>query len=324
MTTMDTPATTRAARALGSRRLTTRWLIDYMAWILLVALAVVGIVAKGTLFVSGTNLNNIVQQSVVIGMLAIGQFVVVLTGGIDLSVGSSMALTAMVVGLAMPWGTPAAIGVTLAVGAAIGVLSGLVVVYGGLPPFIVTFAMMAIARGLALTVTNGNAVQELNTPLLSLGFGWQKVVVWFVVIAAVWYLLARTRTGTHVYSVGGNIEAARVSGINVRGVVVLVYVISGLCAAIAGVLEFARNGGVAVPTSGQGYEMQTIAAVVLGGVNLMGGEGRLTGAVAGVVFVVMLRNILDLSNANAFWSFCVIGAVLWVAVMLRGALERIR
>jgi ribose transport system permease protein len=301
-----------------------RMLIDYMAWIMLIILAIFGIASKGSLFASGSNLNNIVEQSVIIGLLAIGQFVVVLTGGIDLSVGSGMALSAMIVGMSMPLGTPAALGLAALTGAIIGVLSGLIVVYGGLPPFIVTFAMMAVARGLALTVTNGESVVAINTPLLPLGFGWYKVLVWAVVIAAVWFLLARTRTGVHVYSVGGNLEAARVSGIHTRRVIVLVYVISGLCAATAGVLSFARNGGVAVPTSGQGYEMETIAAVVLGGVNLMGGEGRFTGAIAGVIFVVMLRNILDLSNADAFWSFCVIGAVLWGAVILRGALERIR
>lgn len=301
-----------------------RVLIDYLAWLLLAMLAIVGVVAKGGLFLSTSNFSNIAEQSVIIGILAIGQFVVIVTGGIDLSVGAVMALTAMMVGISMPLGTPGAIAVTLLTGVLVGIVSGLVVVYGGLPPFIVTFAMMAVARGVALTITGGHSVQELNTPLLGLGFGWPKVAIWAMLIAVVWYLLARTRTGLHVYSVGGNLEATRVSGVNTRSIIVLVYVISGLCGAIAGILSFARNGGVAVPTSGQGYEMQTIAAVVLGGVNLMGGEGRLNGAVAGVLFVVMLRNILDLSNANTFLSFCVIGAVLWMAVVLRGALERIR
>ncbi|WP_448058874.1 ABC transporter permease [Cellulomonas hominis] len=324
MTTAEAVVAPRSRTSMRLSPANKRRLIDYMAWVLLALLVVVGIVTKGSLFISSDNLNNIVEQSVIIGLLAIGQFVVVLTGGIDLSVGASMALTAMVVGVSAPLGTGASLLVTLLVGAAVGAVSGLVIVYGGLPPFIVTFAMMAVGRGLALTVTDGNAVQVLDTPLLSLGFGWEKILVWAAVIAAVWYLLARTRTGVHVYAVGGNLEAARVSGISTRRVVVLVYVISGLCAAVAGVLSFARNGGVAVPTSGQGYEMQTIAAVVLGGVSLMGGQGRFIGSVAGVIFVVMLRNILDLSNADAFWAFCVIGVVLWVAVMLRGALERIR
>ncbi|MDO8106517.1 ABC transporter permease [Isoptericola sp. b441] len=305
-------------------RLNKRFLIDYMAWVLLLALALIGVATNGSLFASGSNLNNIVEQSVIIGLLAIGQFVVILTGGIDLSVGSAMALTAMVVGVSMPLGTPGAVLMAVLTGTLVGLASGLTVVYGGLPPFIVTFAMMAVARGLALTITSGKSVQVLDNSLLGLGFGWQKVAVWALAIAVVWFILTRTRTGVRVYAVGGNVEAARVSGISTPRVIVLVYVISGLCAATAGILSFARNGGVAVPTSGQGYEMETIAAVVLGGVNLLGGEGRFVGAIAGTVFVVMLRNILDLSNADAFWSFCVIGVVLWGAVMLRGALERMR
>lgn len=300
-----------------------RRLVELMPWALLLVLAVVGMITKGNLFFSTSNLTNIVEQSVIIGILAIGQFVVVLTGGIDLSVGSVMALMAMVTGLSMPLGSPLAIVITLLAGTVVGVMSGLLVVYGGMPPFIATFAMMTICRGLALTVTSGNSVQVLDTPLLALGFGWQKIVVWLVVIGVVWYLLDKTRTGTHIYAAGGNLEAARVSGINTSGVLLLVYGISGVCGAIAGILAFTRNGGVAVPTSGQGYEMQTIAAVVLGGVSLFGGEGRFAGAVAGVIFVVTLRNILDLSNADAFWSFCVIGVVLWIAVVLRGSLERI-
>ena len=300
-----------------------RRFIDLMPWTLLLVLATVGILSKWGLFLSSSNLSNIVQQSVIIGILAIGQFVVVLTGGIDLSVGSVMALMAMITGMSLPLGSPLAVGITLLAGSAVGVTSGLMIVYARMPPFIVTFAMMTICRGLALTVTSGNSVQVPETPLLALGFGWQKIAVWVVVIGIIWYLLNQTRTGTHIYAVGGNPEAARVSGINTTGVLILVYAISGLCGAIAGILSFTRNGGVAVPTSGQGYEMQTIAAVVLGGVSLFGGEGRFSGAVAGVVFVVTLRNILDLSNADAFWSFCVIGVVLWIAVVLRGILERI-
>jgi ribose transport system permease protein len=297
--------------------------IDYMAWFLLALLVVIGFALKGSLFFSPDNLTNIVEQSAIIGVLAIGQFVVVLTGGIDLSVGSVMALMAMIAGVTMPLGTFGSTGVTLAAGAAVGVVSGLVIVFGGLPPFITTFAMMAVCRGLALTITSGESVSAIGSPLTAFGYGPRHWAVWLACVAIIWYLLSRTRLGVHVYAAGGNLEAARVSGINTRGVIILVYVIAGVCGAIAGLLSLARNG-VAMPTSGVGYEMQTIAAVVLGGINLFGGEGRFSGAVAGVVFVVMLRNILDASNADPFWSFCVIGAVLWLAVVLRGVLERIR
>ncbi len=300
-----------------------RFVIDYMAWFLLAVLVVIGFALKGTLFVSPDNLTNILEQSAIIGVLAIGQFVVVLTGGIDLSVGANMALMAMVAGISMPAGMFGSVGATLVAGMIIGLVSGLVVAYGGLPPFIVTFAMMAVCRGLALTVTGGESVRAIDSPLTAVGYGWRHWIIWLALATLVWFLLAKTRTGISVYAIGGNSEAARVSGINTKRILILVYVISGVCGAVAGLMSLARNG-VAVPTSGSGYEMQTIAAVVLGGINLFGGEGRFTGAVAGVLFVTMLRNILDSNNADPFWAFCVIGAVLWIAVIIRGLLERIR
>jgi len=300
-----------------------RLVIDNMVWFLLLMLALIGVALKGSLFISGTNLTNIIEQSAIIGVLAIGQFVVVLTGGIDLSVGANMAFMAMIAGVAMPLGIFGSVTVTLMAGMAVGLVAGLVVAYAELPPFIVTFAMMAICRGLALTVTGGHSASAMDTPLIIMGYGWRHWIIWLAIAAAIWFVLTKARVGTNIYAVGGNREAARVSGIDVKRVLVLVYMISGTCGAVAGLLSIARNQ-VAMPTAGSGYEMQTIAAVVLGGVSLFGGEGRFTGAVAGVLFVTMLRNILDTNNANPFWAFCVIGAVLWVAVVIRGALGRIR
>jgi len=309
-----------AIRTTASQR---RFVIDNMVWFLLILLAIVGVALKGSLFISPSNLSNIVEQSAIIGVLAIGQFVVVLTGGIDLSVGANMALMAMVAGISMPFGVFGSVATTLAAGVVIGMVAGLIVAYAELPPFIVTFAMMAVCRGLALTVTSGSSVRAIDSPITVVGYGWAHWSIWLVIAALVWLLLVMTRTGTSIYAVGGNREAARVSGINTKRILVLVYVISGVCGAVAGLLSLARNG-VAMPTSGNGYEMQTIAAVVLGGVSLFGGEGRFTGAIAGVVFVTMLRNILDSNNADPFWAFCVIGSVLWIAVVIRGILGRIR
>lgn len=318
--------TTATAVQRGRARNVVKWrqrAIDYNAWILLVLLMVVGTVIT-RLFLTPSNLADVLEQSAIIGVLAIGQFLVVLTGGIDLSVGSLVALVAMTSALAMPGTTAASVLVGLATGAAAGLISGMVIVFGKLPPFIVTFGMLAIGRGLALAITGG---KQVNIPregtLAAVGSGLWPVLVWAIVIAIVWFFLARTRTGTYVYAVGGNSEAARVSGVRTGWVTVIVYGASGLCAAIAGLLFLARSG-VALPTYGDGYELQTIAAVVVGGVSLFGGQGRLSGAVIGVIFMTMLSNILDLVGANPFWSFCVIGAVLWLAVMLRGLLERIK
>jgi ribose transport system permease protein len=317
-----TPMTVRP-RSLTLSPIWKRRAIDYNAWLLLLILAIFG-ASLTPLFATASNLSNVLEQSAIIGVLAIGQFLVVLTGGIDLSVGSVMALMAMLGAMSMPLGGLSASIITILAGAITGAISGLIIVKGHLPPFIVTFGMLAIARGVALTLTGGEGVSiSQDSDLAMFGFGIWPVLVWAVAIAAVCILLSRTRTGIHIYSAGGNIEASRVSGINTGGVIVLVYSLSGVCGAIAGLLVLARSG-VALPTFGEGYELQTIAAVVVGGVSLFGGEGRLSGAVIGVIFMTMLSNVLDLIGANPFWSFCVIGAVLWFAVIFRSAIERIR
>lgn len=322
--------TTRVERASGwllgpdsARREWRRLAVDYNAWILILLLAAVGAAAT-PIFFTVSNLTNILEQSSIIGVLALGQFLVILTGGIDLSVGSMMALTAMVGAMVMPHGSPLAVVSSLAVGGVLGIVSGLVVVRGRLPAFITTFGMMAIARGLALTAHDGGAVNiSMTSQFARIGQGTFPVLIWALAVLLVYLFLRRMRTGAYVYAVGGNIEAARVSGVNSGGVVVLVYAISGVCAAITGLIFLARSG-VALPTYGNGYDLQTIAAVIVGGANIMGGEGKLSGAVIGVIFMTMLSNILDLVGANPFWSFCVIGAVLWMAVMLRSGLDRTR
>lgn len=312
--------------ALGSTSGQLDWrrlAVEYNAWILIVLLAAVG-TAVTPIFFTVSNLTNILEQSSIIGVLALGQFLVILTGGIDLSVGSMMALTAMVGAMAMPTGSPIAVVAAVAVGGVLGMISGLVVVRGKIPAFIATFGMMAIARGLALTAHGGGAVNiSMTSRFAQIGKGTFPIAIWAVAVLIVYVFLRRMRTGAYIYAVGGNVEATRVSGVNSGGVIVLVYAISGVCAAVTGLIFVARSG-VALPTYGNGYELQTIAAVIVGGANIMGGEGKLSGAVIGVIFMTMLSNILDLVGANPFWSFCVIGAVLWLAVMLRSSLDRAR
>jgi len=323
---MTTVVERLSGRILGPDSVLRDWrrlAVDYNAWILILLLAAVGS-AVTPIFFTVSNLTNVLEQSSIIGVLALGQFLVILTGGIDLSVGAMLALTGMVGAMMMPMGSPLAAVSSIAVGGVLGMISGLVVVRGHLPAFITTFGMMAIARGLALTAHNGGAVNiSMKSDFAQIGRGMFPVLVWGVAITLLYLFLHRMRSGTYVYAIGGNIEAARVSGVKSGGVVVLVYAISGVCAAIAGLVFVARSG-VALPTYGNGYDLQTIAAVIVGGANIMGGEGKLSGAVIGVVFMTMLSNILDLVGANPFWSFCVIGAVLWIAVMLRSGLDRTR
>lgn len=300
-----------------------RLAVDYNAYILIAGLIIVGAFLS-PLFLTSENLSNVLQQSAFIGVLALGQYLVILTGGIDLSVGSILALSTMVGALMMPNGTILAVITSIGICAALGASSGVIIAKGHLPPFIVTFGMLTMARGLDLSLTSGDAVNlPAGSGFGAIGFGIWPVVVWAIAIVAVFMFLSQTRTGSYVYALGGNVEAARVSGVNTGAVLILVYAISGALAGIAG-LVFLGRAGVGLPTYGNGYELQTIAAVVVGGTNIMGGSGKLSGAVVGVIFMTMLNNILNLADANPYWAYCVIGGVLWIAVMLRSALDRAR
>ena len=293
--------------------------MDCSPWFILALLIIVGS-AITPLFLTPGNLLNILQQSAIVGVLTLGQFLVILTSGIDLSVGSMLALSAMVgaVGLTHA-GIGAGVALSAIVSSALGAISGLIVARGGLPPFIVTFGMMAIARGLALTMTSGAPINSNGSSLGVIGGELSQESIWALAILAIYFLLNRLRIGRHIYATGGNIEAARVSGIKTSPLLVVVYGILGLCASIAG-LTFMARSTVALPTSGVGYELQTIAACVLGGADLFGGVGRLSSAVIGVVILTMLSNILDLTGVNPFWDYLAVGVTLWLSVMLRSRL----
>lgn len=294
-------------------------LVDYSPWFILALLVVVGSTIT-PLFLTPGNFLNILQQSAIVGVLTLGQFLVILTGGIDLSVGSVLALSAMVAAVGLTHaGIVAGVALCASVCGGLGAIAGLIVARGGLPPFIVTFGMMAIARGAALTMTSGAPINLNGSALGVIGGGVWPELIWALAILAIYFLLNRLRIGRHIYATGGNIEAAKVSGIKTSPLLVLVYGISGLCASIAGLMFMARST-VALPTSGVGYELQTIAACVLGGADLFGGVGRLSGAVIGVVILTMLSNILDLTGVNPFWDYLVVGVTLWVSVMLRSRL----
>jgi ribose transport system permease protein len=316
MTDRGALLTTKASGRGGDWR---RVVVDYSPWFILALLIIVGS-AITPLFLTPGNFLNILQQSAIIGVLTLGQFLVILTGGIDLSVGSMLALSAMVgaVGLTHA-GIVAGVAISAIVCGALGAISGLIVARGGLPPFIVTFGMMAIARGTALTMTSGAPINLNGSSLGVIGGGLWPESIWALATLAIYFLLSRLRIGRHIYATGGNIEAARVSGIKTSPLLVAVYGVSGLCASIAG-LTFMARSTVALPTSGVGYELQTIAACVLGGADLFGGVGRLSGAVIGVVILTMLSNILDLTGVNPFWDYLAVGVTLWLSVMLRSRL----
>jgi ribose/xylose/arabinose/galactoside ABC-type transport system permease subunit len=294
--------------------------MEYSTWIILLAMLVIGSLVT-PLFLTPGNLVDVLQQSAIIGVLALGQFLVILTGGIDLSVGSMLALSAMLSALGISFGLDPLIAMAAtAVGCGIlGAATGFIIAKGTLPPFIVTFAMMAVARGISLTLTSGGPVNLEPGWFLAIGQGLWPEIIWAIVAALIFVLLVKLPIGRHIYASGGTVDAAQVSGISTTKIYLLVYVLSAVCAAIGGFIFTARST-VALPTYGAGYELQTIAACVLGGTDLFGGIGKLSGVVLGVIILTLLSNILTLAGVNPFWNYIAVGLALWISVSINSRL----
>jgi len=270
-------------------------------------------------FLTPNNLLNVGIQASVVAILAFGQTFVIVTAGIDLSVGSVAALSAMVAAFTgQSWGMPPLVALLfgLLTGLAAGMVSGAATAYGKLPPFIATLAMLSVARGLTLVVSNGIPVP---TPSVVTWLGGSvgpipmPVVVLLVMGAIGWFILNRLSIGRAMYAVGGNLEAARLSGIPVKRVLVTVYALSGIFAAVAGLVLSGRLAS-AQPQAATGYELDAIAAVVIGGASLAGGVGRISGTLIGALVLAVIRNGLNLLNVSAFWQQVIIGLVIAVAV----------
>jgi ribose transport system permease protein len=271
-------------------------------------------------FLTGNNMANLARQVAVFGIIAVGQLLVILTAGIDLSVGSVLGLTGCIAAELLVHGTGvvAAILLALVAGAAIGVFNGALVAYGKLPPFIVTLGMLGIARGAVLVLTDASTVQPLPDSFGNIAngsfLGLPNLLWMFVVVVAVTsFVLRRTVFGRYVYAVGSNPESARLAGVPVTRVLVAVYAIAGLLAAVGGVLFTSRlNAGI--PTGGTGYELNAIAACVIGGASLFGAKGGAFGAAAGALIVGTLNNGGNLLAVNSFYLQIIIGGLILVAV----------
>lgn len=282
-------------------------------------------------FLTGRNILNVLRQTSINGILAIGMTFVILTRGIDLSVGSIVALagvvsaslattstTAMVAG--GPYPVVIALGAGLAVGMACGAVSGFVVARFNVPAFVATLGMLSAARGLTLIYAGGKPVPELTDAYRWIGtadvVGIPMPVVAFAIIflAALW-VLTSTRFGRHVYAAGGNPHAAKVSGISVPRIRLLVYVISGGLAGFAGMMLAARTGS-ALTQAGIAYELDAIAAVVIGGTSLAGGIGKVTGTLIGALLIGVMNNGLDLMGVESYYQQVIKGGLIVAAVML--------
>ncbi len=273
-------------------------------------------------FLTVSNLLNIARQVSINAILAAGMTFVILTAGIDLSVGSVLACSGAVMAGLLAGGTPlvAGIGAGLILGTLLGLVNGAVVTRGKVQPFIATLAMLTIARGATLVYTDGRPITGLPDAFVWLGAGDVgripvPVIIMAVVFLVAHLILSRTVLGRYVYAIGGNEEAARLSGVNVIRVKTLVYAISGLLAAVSGVVLTARLNS-AQPTAGSGYELDAIAAVVLGGTTLAGGEGSIGGTLLGAFIIGVINNGLNLLNVNPFYQQVVKGAVILLAVLL--------
>ncbi|MFC4627420.1 ABC transporter permease [Promicromonospora alba] len=270
-------------------------------------------------FLTGPNLVNIGIQASTIAVLAFGMTFVIVAGGIDLSVGSVAALSAM----ASAWiftsaGLPGWMSIVagLATGALAGAVSGLGVAFGRLPSFIATLAMLSVARGLTLVLSDGRPIATSDeVSFLGSRLGGVPVPILVLLVTGVIasFVLNRTVVGREMYAVGGNVEAARLSGIRVRKVLVTVFALAGVYAALAGMLLAGRLNS-AQPQAASGYELDAIAAVVIGGASLAGGVGKVSGTLIGALVLAVIRNGLNLLNVSSFWQQVVIGLVIAIAV----------
>lgn len=320
--------------ATATRTSKERQPFDFAHWwdrwgILLVLVALVLLMAAiAPNFASVDNIWNIARSISINAILAAGMTFVIITAGIDLSVGSTVAVAGVVSVLVAMAGVPAPLAVLIGVlaGAAAGAINGVLTAYMTLAAFIVTLASMTFLRGLAYTMTGGQPIVDGNLSFRGLGNGNllgvpAPVICMLIVYVLAWFLLERTRYGRHVYAVGGNPEAAHLAGVNVKGILTSVYVIAGACAGLAGVI-FAGRVVSAQPTAGNGYELDAIAAVVLGGTSLAGGKGRIIGTFIGALILGVLSTGLILMNLPFFTQLLVKGIVIIIAVSIDSLKQR--
>ena len=300
--------------------------------VLILVLLVVVIALVTPLFLTPRNLGNVLAQTAVIAVLSLGQLLVIVTRGIDLSVGSTLALATVVGALVFQAGNSSFLVIASMIGAGIlvGLLNGVLFVKGRIPhPFIVTLATFTLVRGVALWLSEGRPIQDMPEVVQVIGgdsiLGWLPISSFVVigVAVAVWLLTTRVVWGRWIYAAGGNPEAAHRTAIPVSRILISVYVFSGLTAGIAGFLTAGRTNAGA-PTFGNLAELDAIAAVIIGGASFLGGRGRVTHALVGALMIGVIRNAMNLANLDSFFQLIVLGIVILLAVesdVLRGYLE---
>jgi putative xylitol transport system permease protein len=275
-------------------------------------------------FLTPENISNILLQTSINGILAMGMTLVILTGGIDLSVGSVLAFSSIVAATFVTGDNPhspiVALLVGVVTGGLLGLINGWIIAYLKIPPFVATLGMLSVARGLTYAYTGGMPVPNLSESFLNLGEGSLlgvpvPVLIFLLIFGILWVVLNHTTYGRSVYAVGGNAKSARTAGISTNPVIASVYVIAGLLAGLGGLILTARTSS-ALPQAGVSYELDAIAAVVIGGTSLSGGVGSIAGTLLGALIIGTINNGLDLLGVSSAYQQIVKGCIIVVAVLL--------
>ena len=302
------------------------WLVSRQTfWVFIAAVAACALLSVATdTFATPRNLFNVTRNFTFVAIIALGMTAVIITGGIDLSVGSTLCLAAMILGVVMQAGYPIAIGIGAALGTAllVGFINGVLIAYIGMPPFVVTLGMLSIARSLAMVASNNTVVSKFGPDqdtLLWLGggstFGISNPLIALIALALLTgFMLRWTKWGRHVFAIGGNEQAAIMTGVPVRRIKLSVYMAASLMAGIAAIFEIGWLGAITT-NLGQGMELSVIAATVIGGAQLTGGVGTAFGAVVGAALIEVIRNSLFLLGVSAFWQGTFIGSLILIAVL---------
>ena len=310
-------------KTMSTKQAAVQWLKDNNTYLILLAMIIVSAIISSN-FLTGQNLGNLIKQNSIKGMLAIGMLLIIMTGDIDLSVGSIAGASNILVAVALAdWSMSAGISIFLAiaVSVAMGAVNGFFIVYRKLPAFIVTLAMMTIARGFAYLWSGGRPISVSNPVLVAIKqnefLGLPPYVWFFVVIFVIMFIVLRfVPYGRIIKAIGSNAQAVRLAGIRVNRYRFSIYIITGFLCGLAGVCSVARIGS-ASPLLGEGYEMDAISMVVIGGASLSGGKGDALKTLAGIFIIGMIGNIMNLMNVSAYWQQVIQGVIILAAIILQ-------
>jgi ribose transport system permease protein len=325
-TTTDPGARTEQRRGWGSGFLRLLATQIELRMLLLIIAVMIGLSLASPYFFTVSNLLNVMDQSVVVGMVALGQTLVILIGGIDLSVGALAGMTGIILGLCFPsLGLAGGVAACLAAGAFAGFVNGAVITFGRVAPFVVTLGMMSIGRSLAYVFSGANSIGNLppelgllsSQTLLDIPLNFWCLIVAY---ALCWGFLTYAKGGRTLYAIGSNPEAARVAGLGIARWSIFAYVVSGVMSAVATIFLASRILSID-PIGGTGLELDAIAAVVIGGASLFGGRGSIIGTLFGVFIMVFIRNGLNLLNVSPYWQGTAIGSIIIAAVLVERVLS---